>query len=190
MAMYLCSGGKSGDDILANFDLTSSLVDSVNGFTGTKSSAVTLSSAGAKIGDNSSIIKFPQLQGLVLANIFTFEFTFGDFDNKNLSGDRQFMMWQSSNAYGLYWRGTQSCWSVKHNGTWYDEPSLNNANYFANKNVKFKWSMDGTFKIYVNNELVYNKTIGLMSGNVNQFSIGSSFNCAYIFYVKALKVYK
>lgn len=174
---FIVTVSEESAPALYNWDLTTSLTDSVSG------NVATLTNAERT---NSGVV-FNQVQGEIgLGNVLAFNRTVEiDVDNFTFAGTTdyniRFAMWGSQRNNGIVWRhGSVIGWSA-YFGTWnptalIEGSSDNVINYFNGKTVGIYISSDGHVSLYVDGTLIGTTSITEQSSVLtgSWFRIGSS----------------
>ena len=147
------TGTGGGSALLADWDFTSSLTDSVNGFTATLGGAATQDSTGVSIPNLNSYITFP----LVTKAVFrTYEIDMGSMSYYGGSGaNRRLFMFNGGGGFIYRTTGKWSFFDRNSGGTWATDSSLSSFDYFANSTIKIFIDENGYFHIYKDGMLVY-----------------------------------
>ena len=145
--------GGGGSKLLAAWDFTSSLTDSVNSFVATLGGSASQSSAGVSIPDLNSYITFPLATKAVFR---TYEIDMGSMSYYGGSGaNRRLFMFNGGGGFIYRTTGKWSFYDRNSGGTWATDSSLTSFDYFANSTIKIYIDESGYYHIYKDGTLVY-----------------------------------
>lgn len=149
----IITGTMSASNLLASWDFTSSLTDSVNGFAATLGGAATQDSSGVSIPNLNSYITFP----LVTKAVFrTYELDMGSMSYYGSSGaNRRLFMFNSGGGFIFRSTGKWSFYDRASGGTWATDSSLTSFDYFANSTIKIYIDENRYFHVFKDGTLVY-----------------------------------
>lgn len=171
----------SSQNLLANWDFTQSLIDSVKGLEVTISNA-TRDSEGIHLSSASSAVTLPNY---LYGGYRTFEFEVGDCQAV-LSGTHLRFFSYSDNA-GLIYRNDAGGYWCFYSSSWAANSGIVDINYFRNSIVKIEIG-DLYWKVYKNGDLVYSPNVR-MSGEAVRYKFGQTSLSFFPCIIKNLKVY-
>lgn len=171
----------SGAQLIANWDFTQSLVDSVKGLEVTLGNA-TRDSEGVHLTAINSYISLPPY---LYGGYRTFEFEVGD-SQAVLSGNHLRLFSFDADKGLIYRNQTNPKWSF-YSGSWAGSSDISDINFFKNSVVKIETG-DLYWKIYKNGELVYSPNIRMDNTGVS-YKIGQTNYSFFPCVIKNLKVY-
>ena len=145
--------GGGGATLLAAWDFTSSLTDSVNGFAATLGGSATQDSSGVSIPNLNSYVTFPLATKAVFR---TYEIDMGSMSYYGSAGaNRRLFMFNGGGGFIYRSTGKWSFYDRNSGGTWATDSSLSSFDYFANSTIKIYIDENGYFHIYKDGTLVY-----------------------------------
>lgn len=176
------SGGNNS--IIADWNFTESLVDSINGYSITLDSA-TRDSEGLHINDDYGVGKLP----ILVSGCMFYELELGDYTALS-NGDIFYIDRSSRNAIGYDGNTWKLNWfnSVFNSG-------ITDINFFRNSMLKFYIDKDRKAKVYKNSDLIIQSNNSMQGTNVTFYPIPSDITIGDSLYgslkgliVKSLKI--
>lgn len=195
-------GGGSDFLVAAYWDFTTSLVDKINGVTATLYGSPTRDSDGIHITSGSQAVEFP---GYLFMPGFIYEIKFGDMSKQFTSDYHGRLMnifpWNSpesslneTNTGLIFHKQTQKFGVWDAVNLWQDS-TVSDADYFSNSTVKIVVDIDGSWKIYKDDVLVFEPAAALPL-QAKYFAIGGlnkntsiANNTFYNMDIKSFKIY-
>lgn len=181
MNYYRCIGGSGGSEknTIADFDYTSSLIDSIRALTGVNTNC-TQSENGLYFPTNNANIKYDMFTSLWKIPNTTIELDVGNGSISYTSNNNRLIMWSTTN--GLVYRANQG-WAV-YNDSWSNIIS-NDKDFFNNSTIKLETLSNNKVAIYKDNVKIDEYSLG----STGVFTLGASSNSCNGMYIKALRLY-
>lgn len=190
MALFLCNGGNgaTNDLLVADFDFTKSLTDSINGFTCSLSGGVSRSDEfGLQFGATNN--GKATISGMGNVCNFNggvrFEIDVGKM-NITPNNHVRFFTFNSDGSNGFIYRYGSGAnkWNFYVSG-WKTSSDISDVNYFANSTCKLNYKWGNIIEVYKNKNKFYEVT----TTKNDYFNLGSTSNSLINTDVKALRVY-
>lgn len=149
---FIAKEVSGGGTLIADWDFTTSLIDTVSGLTATLTTDASQDSSGVSITGTKGAI---QVNGGLKASTRTYEIKIGDMTLDTLSRHHRFFMPVYNS--GLIYR-SNGYWSFYY-GSWATDSDIDDYDYFANSTMKIVVDVNGNWHIYKDDTLVYEPNI-------------------------------
>lgn len=163
------------------WDFTKSLTDEIAGILATLAGGATQSSEGVLLAGAGSIVS---LGNVIQPSGRSIEIEIGDCE-AGISGTNHARFIMTSTEEGLIYRNN-SVWSFYSGTSWATNSNISDPDFFSNSTMKIEIDINGYWKIYKDDILVYSPSKPLSTGNI---AIGAKTTSFYQVYIKTVKVY-